>query len=133
MVLKPGLNDIHSSDVDNVTKEANRDAIPVYFLSTNGRFGREAFFDAVSAVLPLDPELVGTHSWDALADSLWEGITSLESDRLVIIWQDAFIFGKDSPSEFSIALSVLEEVGRLLADRGATNGNPKEVCLYIVI
>lgn len=35
---------------------------------------KDDFFEAVRAVLPLDPPLVLNKVWDALSDSIWEGL-----------------------------------------------------------
>jgi hypothetical protein len=44
------------------------------------------FFEAMKALLPLDPPLVGNRSWDALSDSLWSGLDQLAADNIAIVW-----------------------------------------------
>ncbi|NJP99981.1 barstar family protein [Streptomyces zingiberis] len=93
--------------------------------------GRAAFFDAVRRTLPLDPPLVGSGSWDALSDSLWEGIHGQRCERVVIVWPDAASFAEASPEEFRTALDVLADVAETLSDERATVGRPTELCVYI--
>ncbi|MFI1952512.1 barstar family protein [Streptomyces xinghaiensis] len=90
-----------------------------------------AFFDAARITLPLDPPLVGSRSWDALADSLWEGIHALERGRVVMLWPDAASFAEASPEEFRTAVDVLTDVAELLSDEKATTGRPTDLCVYI--
>lgn len=100
-------------------------------LSTIGGSGRKAFFDAVRSAVRLDPPVVGERSWDALEDSLWEGLFQRPERRIVIAWRDASDYAARSPEDYEVAISVLSSVGDLLADERATTGRPKEVEVYI--
>ncbi|MEU4684313.1 barstar family protein [Streptomyces xinghaiensis] len=113
-----------------VRAAASEDCL-LFRLTTEGRSGREAFFDAARRTLPLDPPLAGSRSWDALADSLWEGIHTLERDRVVLLWPDAASFAEASPEEFRTAVDVLTDVAESLSDRHATVGRPTELRVYI--
>nr|WP_238153914.1 barstar family protein [Streptomyces xinghaiensis] len=91
----------------------------------------KAFFDAVRRTLPLDPPLAGWRSWDALADSLWEGIHVLERDRVVLLWPDAASFAEASPEEFRTAVDVVTDVAESLSEEKPTVGRPTDLCVYI--
>jgi hypothetical protein len=60
----------------------------VFDLATARGSTRQAFFDAVRAALPLDPPLVRSQSWDALSDSVWGGLDSLDTRTIVITWRE---------------------------------------------
>ena len=82
------------------------------------------FFRAIKSGLPLDPPLTGDRNWDALADSLWEGLNALEDGRIAIVWPQVHV-GADA--ELATAVDVLDQVAGLLADPDATVGRPKVV------
>jgi Barstar (barnase inhibitor) len=131
MDLSSNLSIIDPEQADEIMQEAVRCNIPVYLISTDQRVGREAFFDAVRSALPLDPPLMSARSWEALSDSLWEGIRSLGSKHVVALWPDSSLFSEGAPCEFDIATSVLADVARSLADPEATRGRPVEMSIYI--
>ncbi|KNE81693.1 hypothetical protein ADZ36_15235 [Streptomyces fradiae] len=117
---------IGPEEAHEVVRAAASEDCLLFQLSTEGRSGREAFFDAARRTLPLGPPLAGSRSWDALADSLWEGIRALERDRVVLLWPDAASFAETSPEEFRTAVDVLTDVAVSLSDEHATVGRPTE-------
>jgi hypothetical protein len=129
--LRRGVTIIEPSQAREITDEAARRDIPIYIISTGGRAGREVFFDAIRRALPLNPPIVSARSWDALADSMWEGIHSLNRPRVVVLWPDSSPFSEGAPSDFETALSVFEQVASELADGGLTLGEPVEACFYV--
>jgi hypothetical protein len=100
-------------------------------LRTRGGGSRKAFFDAVRAAVELDPPVQSERSWDALADSMWEGIFYLPSRSVLIVWRDAATFRAQAPEEFDLAATVLVDTAALLADPEMTIGEPKEVRVLI--
>lgn len=110
---------------------SNDPEVLVLNLSTAGVPGRRGFFGAVRSMVLLDPPVSTERSWDALEDSLWEGLFQLPERRIVIYWHDASDFRVHSPAEYEVAISVLESVVDALADRLATAGSPKDVEVYI--
>src|SRR5437879_5934337 len=131
MNFKTGLSIISPADVDRIALIAADQGCPVYQISTGNRSGRGVFFDAVQESLPLDPTIHTSRSWDALSDSLWEGINSKNLGCVVIVWTDATAMAEGSPDDFETAISVLTDVARLLSDSNATVGNPTDVCIYV--
>jgi hypothetical protein len=125
------LTIIDPEQTDEIKREAARRNIPAYVISTGQHVGREAFFDTVRSSLPLDPPLASSRSWDALSDSLWEGIRSLGVNRVVILWPDSSSFSKGAPRDFDIATSALADVAESLADSKATRGKLVEMSIYI--
>ena len=103
----------------------------VFDLVTAGGSIRQAFFDAVGGALPLDPPLVGSRSWDALSDSVWGGLDSLDTRAIVITWRDASTFKDVAPWEFEIASSILHDLVKRLASWEATYGEPKQVSVLL--
>lgn len=84
-----------------------------------------AFFDAVRAVLPLDPPLVSNRSWEALEDSLWEGLRLLSEDRIAIIWPNVCLIEQNQPRACATAIRVLTDIADTIADDAFTLGRPK--------
>src|ERR1700722_16146664 len=98
MKMDPRLSIVPNLDVDALLDEAKREGIRAYVLPGTGVVGRASFFDAVRATLPLDPPLLGTRSWDALSDSLWEGLRTLDTDRVLIIWPNSTTMARAAPA-----------------------------------
>ena len=128
MILKRGLTIIRPTQAAEVQAAAKREGVPLYAISASDR---ETFFDAVRSFLPLNPPLRSSRSWDALADSLWQGLYDLKVPRTVILWIDTALFREESPEDFDTALAVLTGITEELADQGPTAGRPMEVCVYV--
>lgn len=131
MELKLGLQRTKGLDVEVARQEAEQAGFTAFVLPANGIIDRESFFDAVRATFPLDPPLVGSRSWDALSDSLWEGLHAHPARRIAILWTNTRIMASSASSDFETALNVLSDIANLLADRRATRDNPKEVAVLV--
>ncbi|MEO8552435.1 MAG: barstar family protein [Kofleriaceae bacterium] len=90
---------------------------------------KASFFRAARDTLPLDPPAEG--SWDALDDSLWEGLYQLTSESILIVWPDADPMVRCAPEDFRIAEEILADVASSLADRELTVGRPKDVSVIV--
>ncbi|MGW8973523.1 barstar family protein [Streptomyces platensis] len=131
MNLEPGLTVIRPDDADSLIAAAAAEGCPLYQFSTHDQSGSEALFAAVRSALPLDPPVVGSSSWDALSDSLWEGIHSKKHGRVAILWTDATTFAEESPEDYRIAIAILTDMAESLSDETATVGRPTDVCIYV--
>jgi hypothetical protein len=131
MELKPGLIRTKRLDVESTRHLAERAGYTTFVLPAKGVTDRASFFDAVRATLPLDPPVVGSHSWDALSDSLWEGLYALSNPRVAVLWPNAKGMAQSDQSAFETALSVLADVVASLSNPSATRGKPKEVALVV--
>ncbi len=94
---------------------------------TDTKFG---FFEAIQAALPLGPP-IQTLNWDALTDSLWEGIYQLDENWAVIAWKGAPSMKLNDPELYCIALDVLEDVARQLQDEKATLRKTKTLSVLV--
>ncbi|MFF4061038.1 barstar family protein [Streptomyces sp. NPDC001668] len=133
MEFSEGLTILSPAEVSAVLAEAGRQHLPMFVLATDGRVDRETFFHAVRETLPLDPPLAGTRSWDALSDSLWEGLRTLESPHVVIVWPDAVSPADGADEDFRIAQEVLRDITESLTDPVTTSGTPKRVSVFIAV
>ena len=131
MILKPGLLRIETLDVEATRHQAEMAGYVTFVLPAEGIVDRASFFDAIRATLPLDPPLIGSRSWDALSDSLWEGLQTHAAKRIAILWPNTRTLADSSLSDFETALSVLVDVASSLADPQITCDNPKEVALFV--
>ena len=73
---------------------------------------------------------MSNYSWDALSDSLWGGLDSLETSRVLIVWLDCDRLEKSS-EDFELALSVLRDITETLASPKLIQGKPKEVTVLL--
>jgi hypothetical protein len=93
---------------------------------------KRSFFETISNTLPLDPPLVRMESWDALTDSLRNGLEDeVDSDRIAIIWPDSAKMIRRDPEEFGIAVETLSTTTDTLADSEMTVGHPKQVAIVL--
>src|SRR5208282_6398864 len=76
MEFKIGLTRTGALDAEATRRQAEQSGYTTFMLPEKGIVDRVSFFEAVRTTLPLDPPLVGSRSWDALSDSLWEGLYS---------------------------------------------------------
>lgn len=102
------------------------------FRLPSGIASKSDFFDAVRSTLPLDPTIHGQHSWDALSDSLWSGLDSVEEPKMALVWPDASRLRKFSPQDFETALNVLKDVASTLNDAKATAGATKLLKIILI-
>lgn len=131
MEIKPGLQRTGVLDVEAARSQAQQAGFTTFVLPAKGIVDRASFFDAVRATFPLDPPLVGSRSWDALSDSLWEGLYTHSARRIAILWPNTRAMASFASSDFEAALNVLADVANLLADPRATRDNPKEVAVLV--
>jgi hypothetical protein len=83
--------------------------------------GVEVFFQMIEASLPLDPPLdvaKGTPPWDALSDSLTNGLDSLGDVDVRIVWRRARAW-MPVASDYAIALATMTDVARALSEPGS--------------
>jgi RNAse (barnase) inhibitor barstar len=131
MELKPGLHRTGVLDIEATRCQAEHAGYTMFVLPAEHIVDRASFFDAIRATFPLDPPLVGSRSWDALSDSLWEGLSTHHARRIAILWPSTRAMASASSSDFEIALNVLADVANSLADPRATCGNPKEIAVLV--
>ncbi|MCB9600718.1 MAG: barstar family protein [Polyangiales bacterium] len=129
-VPKPtaGVHLLEASAIDARRRELESLGFAAFVLPKTGVDGA-TFFDAARSTLPLDPPVYD--SWDALSDSLWEGLHQHPSRRLAIVWQGTSEMARSWPTEFTRVMDVLSDVAALLGDPKATVGNPKELVVLV--
>lgn len=71
-------------------------------------------FDNARRVLPLDPPLGPYLKWDALSDSLSNGLIELDSSAVAIAWIDADRLQSVDPESFHTAVEVFKHVASLV-------------------
>ena len=131
MEIKAGLNRTGPIDAEATRHQAEEAGYTVFVLPEKGIVDRASFFDAVRATFPLDPPVVTCRSWDALSDSLWEGLHTHAAQRIAILWLGTRLMARLAPTDFEIAMEVLTHVANGLADKRATCNKPKEVAVLV--
>jgi hypothetical protein len=109
MDLKAGVTSVANLDIEAFKQAAEQDGWHVFVLPDSIE-SRDGFFDAVRARLPLDPPLLSHRSWDALADSLWEGIDATTAERIVIVWPSSTKLCVHASSDYETAVSILADL-----------------------
>jgi hypothetical protein len=130
MHLTPGLHRVDLHDVEAARGRASEAGYATFVLPGDAIVDREAFFAAIRATLPLDPPVVSSHVWDALADSIWQGLSDHPAARIAILWPHSRVKAVRAPLDFEIALGVFEQVVHELSDLTATVG-PKDVAVLV--
>jgi hypothetical protein len=131
MQFEPGVKRIGPFDWAAARREAEAAGFTAFVLPGSGVVDRSSFFDAVRATFPLDPPLVGSRSWEALSDSLWEGLHTHAARRIAILWPGTAAMASSAEADFDMALNVLEELVNQLADPEATLNEPKQVVVLV--
>jgi hypothetical protein len=131
MEFDRGLQRIGHLDVHATRRRAEEADCTVFVLPGKDIADRASFFDAVRGTFPLDPPIVGHRVWDALLDSLREGLYTHPARRFAILWPNAQVMARSAQEDFETALDVLAYVATDLADPRATVGNPKQVAVLV--
>jgi hypothetical protein len=127
-----GLFTVDDTELEQLVASYERAGWRIFRLP-NAPASTDQFFEAVRQSLPLNPPLQSNRSWDALSDSLWEGLHGLNDRKIVIVWPDASRMKAAAPEAYSIATSVWIDVITMLADENATLGNTKEISVLQVV
>lgn len=73
------------------------------------------FVASIRAVLPLDPP-VEHGNWDAVYDSLWEGIHKLNAEKVAIVWPGSDRLRESDPPAYEKAIELFTVLVVSLAD-----------------
>lgn len=125
-----GIHTLSASDTERVTAEAASQKAAIYFIRGDKVVDCASFFDAVRASLPLNPPIFSNDNWDALSDSIWNGLDELDTDRILIVWSNSDRL-KESPKDFETALYVLQDITETIASPEFTQGRPKDVAVLL--
>lgn len=99
----------------------------------SGLVDRSEFFEAVRTGLPMDPPLGRGLKWDALFDSLFEGMRALPNNRIAVWWPNAGVMRDNEPHEFVKAAQGLDDVAEQLSDPSVTKAAPKDVVIVLSV
>lgn len=84
-------------------------------------------------VLPLDPHLYpDSENWDALNDSLWGGLYSLQSPGSIITWEGFELMKNNFNSEFETILGVFNSIAGTISNPKYGNGLSSRLMVFLV-
>lgn len=132
MQITPGLCRFATSTATDVLESRIcDDGWKVFVLK--GAVMRDAagLFDAIRAALPLDPPIERLVSWDALEDSIWEGLMEIPAKRIAVLWLDFNVFHRAAPTEAKLFSELLEGISASLANPQFAAGTPKQVAIVL--
>lgn len=122
-----------SRKAKSVLSGCDRDEWRIFRLPA-GMASSDDFFNAVRCLVPLDPKISRDGSWDALEDSLWEGLHSRVTEtKIAILWPSASLMRESAPTDFMIASEILRELTVTLSDEQFTAGRPKQLLVLQVL
>lgn len=128
----PGVTPVRPGEAEWIVVSGRLGGVPTYVLRTGAGAGRDAFFDAIRRTFPLDPPLVSNRSWDALADSLFGGLCDVGAHSVRVVWPDAHDWSPEAGRDLDIALEILDDMARTLAEPEYTDGRPVTVQVFVV-
>nr|WP_241025145.1 barstar family protein [Burkholderia sp. Ac-20384] len=126
---RPGLYVIESTEAKHIAEECGHGDWLIIFLPA-GIASKDQLFDAVRSTCPLVPPLYSNRSWDALADSLWSGLSEVEQERIAIFWPNAGRMKVLEPEAFSIVTDILIDLCASLADSNVTASRAKTLLIF---
>jgi hypothetical protein len=124
-----GIHERRSIPMDELVAALRAEGWPTYVVP-GAPENAEAFFTAVRDALPLDPP-VHRAVWDALADSLWEGLHKLYVEKVAIAWPGSARLRDADPEAYGIALGILTDLVSDLADRKLTVDHETRVLVLL--
>ncbi|MFG2974444.1 hypothetical protein ACGFYY_15815 [Streptomyces sp. NPDC048331] len=133
MEFESGVTFVGEEEVSRILTDASLEKVCLLRLRTNGSGDRDAIFEAFRRDLPMDPPVQSARSWEALSDSLFGGLFSLTSTRVVILWEDDARHESIRAGAAAEALSILTEVAELLGSPQVTGGHTKLVAVLIPV
>jgi hypothetical protein len=130
--MKPGPGIVHApnEDPDSVAEELRSLGWHVYALPPAMTDGW-AFIRAVKSTIPLDPPLLSDDNWNALSDSLWDGLYESGNDRIAIVWPGSQAMADWDLDSYENARAVLSLAAETLSDPKATVGRPKMLMIVL--
>lgn len=122
----------HMAGVDVASLRRDLEALGWHvFVLPEGVTDKRSFFQAVRDTIPLDPPLLGDRSWEALSDSLWSGLDSLDAKNVAMLWPGSATMAALARDDFAVATASLGEVAELLSDVEATVGEPTQLMVIL--
>ena len=126
-LTSPGFHPVASGQVERVVESLKAEGWHLYVLPGETAVDRRSFLHAVSSSLPLDPPLVLHNSWDAMEDSLWQGLLDAAPEKIAILWKRSGELQRRSSRDFETAVSVFISVAESLGNESVTGGPTKRV------
>lgn len=126
-----GITTITNASVDEVERSLAATGARVFVLG-DGILTKQAFFDAIRNVLPLVPPVDGNSSWEALSDSLFEGLHQLPDSHIAIVWPNTSLMASSQPDDFAIATDILAYISATIPDPSLTRMPRKELSVTLI-
>ena len=118
------------ADAERLRRELESEGWLVFVLPEAMTDGWE-FIRGAKGTLPLEPPLLSDDNWNALGDSLWEGLYESGNDRIAIVWPESQVLAQGDRESFENAHAVFSLVAETLSDPKATIGQPKTLTVVL--
>lgn len=92
-----------------------------------------SFFAKVCEQLPQDPELGGYPKWDALVDSVWGGLATLQEERIALVWTHTDRMLEHGLPVLLQAISCFEQLADQLKSRETDEGCSHPAVLQVFL
>lgn len=104
---------VSAEELHEVASQLRRQGKPIVVLDGEQVSDRASFVEVLRRAVPLDPPLATGRSLDAIADSLFGGLASVQPAAL--LWDKAWLLGEADADELDRLLDVLADVKEQLA------------------
>ncbi|CAN5611490.1 hypothetical protein BH23ACT3_BH23ACT3_12000 [soil metagenome] len=108
------VNAIAVDHLDALLAELDRQEFQVVRLDGRGATDKDTFLARADTDLPR-PDDLHPHNWDALADTLWNGLIDLAAaghHQIAVVWTAANELARSDLQDFVTAVDVLVQVAR---------------------
>ncbi|WP_175481862.1 barstar family protein [Marinobacter zhejiangensis] len=109
MNLPPGLIKISSSQFEDVQWKEYLSEVDEIVIDGKGIVSKENIIDAIRANFPLDPP-VESYNWDAISDSLWEGMDSKYRDTVVVIKGGLDFLKRNDFESYKVVMDIFSDI-----------------------
>ena len=119
------------ADLQSILEAASGDGVAQSFHLASTIHDKQSFSDAIRSVVPLNPPIPnGPANWDALADSLFDGMLSVRGP-VILRWPNHELMAASAPNDYAVAIEIFQVLIRELASETTTVGRPTK--LFVVL
>ena len=125
------VNCIATQDLERLTGLLERQDFLVIRLDGTNVTDKASFLKQAEADLPRPTDLF-PHNWDALADTLWNGLFDLKANQVALVWTQAQRLAHGDLQDFLDAIRILSDVARQVMDGANSFPRPLTMLLFLV-
>jgi hypothetical protein len=116
MLGYPPVKCVNENNLDSLISELVQNEYSIYQLNGEEIYDLKTFYNQCIEILPQNPPLTKGSSvnLDAFMDSIWEGISEQESDKIAIIWTKTENIAKHNLSDLLKITQIFYDISTTL-------------------